>query len=194
MKTVAFILVVLGAALSLTSWASLVTETRRGRRSSPVFPPPGLLTAVGLGSLPQTHAYWWVGLLMDYSFLALLIATPRMIRGAWRSSSFTQVQLLQAQDQTRRFELSLHRGGHFVLRATFEPPMRTAASGARVTAFGAPGDWHEEPGGQLRLSGYRGARILRLERCEGGYLAREAHYPPNDFPYDSLDGLTFRSL
>lgn len=195
MRIAALVLLGIGVALSLLNWASLVASWRKQRRGSPVFPPPSVLTALGLALLPETRAYWWVGLLTDYSFLALLIAAPSLSAQAWRRSSFTRIQLLHAQDAARRFELSLHRGGHFVLRATFEPPMPCDARGSRVASFGAVGQWQEAVAGRLRLWGYGEERVLTLERCDAGFISHEEHYPQGrEYPYDSLTGLKFRPV
>ena len=69
------------------------------------------------------------------TFFGLIIGAPSMIADAWRTSSFTRVQLLRAEDAPRRFELSLHQGGYFLLRATFEPSMPCDHHGARITSF-----------------------------------------------------------
>lgn len=159
-----------------------------------MFPAPSVFTALGLALLDKSRPYWWVGLLTDYTFFALLIAIPSMVADAWRTSSFTRIQLLHADDAPRQFELSLHRGGHFLLRATFEPPMPCNSHGACISSFGAVGHWQEMLDGRLRLWGYREERVLTLEWTETDYLAHEEHYPDGvECPYDALDGVRFRT-
>ncbi len=193
MKIAAFILLGVGIGFSLLNWACLLGSWLRKRHISPVFPTPSVFTALGLALFDQTRAYWWVGLLTDYTFFGLLIATPSMIAGAWRTSAFTRVQLLRAESKPRQFELSVHRGGHFLLRATFEPPVPCDHHGARVSSFSAVGRWQDMLDGRLRLWGYREERILILERIDKDYAAHEEHYPrEREFPYDSLDGLRFQ--
>jgi hypothetical protein len=193
MKTAAFILIGVGIGFSILNWACLFGSWYSKRHISPVFPAPSAFTALGLALIDQTRPYWWVGLLTDYTFFGLLIAAPSMIAGAWRTSSFTRVQLLRATDAPRRFELSLHRGGHFLLRATFDPPMPCDQHGARVKSFGAVGRWQDMLDGRLRLWGYREERVLTLERTETAYVGREEHFPQGGiFPYDSLDGVKFQ--
>lgn len=193
-STAAYILIGIGVGFSLLNWTCLLGSWFRKRHISPVFPAPSVLTALGLALLDETRAYWWVGMLTDYTFFGLLIAAPSMVAGAWRTSAFTRVQLLRADDSPRRFDLSLHRGGHFLLRATFEPPMRCNADGACINSFGAVGRWQDMLDGRLRLWGYREERVLTLERGETGYVAHEAHYPDNtEFRYDALDGVRFRT-
>jgi hypothetical protein len=191
----AYILLGLGVGFSLLNWLCLFGSWFSKRHISPVFPAPSVFTALGLALLEQTRAYWWVGLLTDYTFFALLIVAPRMVAEAWRTSIFTRVQLLVAEGAPRRLELSLHRGGHFLLRATFEPPMSCDPHGACIMSFGAVGHWQEMLDGHLRLWGYREERVLTLERADSVYIAHEDHYPVDtEFPYDALDGVVFRLL
>lgn len=195
MRTPAFFLIAIGVALSLLNWACLLGSWRSKRHISPAFPAPSVLTAMGLALLVETRSYWWVGLLTDYTFFGLLIAGPSLIAGAWRTSSFTRIQALHAQDAPRRFELSLHHGGHFLLRATFDPPIPCGSHGACTTSFGAVGRWQEVLDGRLRLWGYREERILTLERRDTDFISHEEHYPEStEYPYDSLDGLRFRPV
>lgn len=120
MNFVAAVLIGVGAFFSVCNWLCLLSSLRRRRFVSPVFPAPSLLTTLGLALADSTRPYWWVGLLTDYTFFALLAAAPRLISEAWRLSSFTRQQLLVADDGPRHFTFSLHRRGHFLLRATFD--------------------------------------------------------------------------
>jgi len=192
-KIAAVILLGVGVGFSLLNWACLFGSWFTKRHISPVFPAPSVFTALGLALFDSTRTYWWAGLLTDYTFFGLLIAAPSMIAGAWRTSSFTRVQLLCGDDTPRRFELSLHRGGHFLLRATFEPPMLCNHHGAQVSSFAAVGRWQDMLDGRLRLWGYREERVLTLERTDTDYVGHEEYYPQGrEFTYDSLDGVRFR--
>ena len=194
MNTAAYILLGVGVGFSLLNWACLFGSWFSKRHISPVFPAPSGFTALGLALLDQTRAYWWAGLLTDYTFFELLIAAPSVAADAWRTSSFTRVQLLRAEDAPRRLELSLHRGGHFLLRATFKPPVPCNPHGACISSFGAVGRWQDMLDGRLRLWGYREDRVLTLERADRDYIAHEEHYPVStEVPFDALDGVTFRT-
>jgi hypothetical protein len=192
MNTVATMLIGIGAFLSVANWLCLLSSLYRRRFVSAVCPAPSILTTIGLALLDSTRPYWWVGLFTDYTLFGVLAATPRLIVGAWRLSSFTRQQLLVADDGPRHFVLSLHRHGHFLLRATFDPGVRCDEHGAFISTFGAPGRWEATSDGQLRLWSYRDARELTLQPVSSGYVASESHYP-NDvlFPYDRLTGLQF---
>jgi hypothetical protein len=192
-KIAAFILLGVGVGFSLLNWACLFGSWFSKRHISPVFPGPSIFTALGLALFDQTRPYWWAGLLTDYTLFGLFIAAPSMIVGAWRTSSFTRVQLLRAESAPRRFELSFHRGGHFLLRATFVPSIACDRHGARVSSFDAVGRWQDMLDGGLRLWGYCEERVLTLERMDSDYVGREEHYPNGrEFPYDSLDGVRFQ--
>jgi hypothetical protein len=189
---VAAILIGVGAFFSVCNWLCLLSSLRRRRFVSPVFPASSLLTTLGLALADSTRPYWWVGLLTDYTFFALLAATPRLISEAWRLSSFTRQQLLVADDGPRHFTLSLHRQGHFLLRATFDTGVPCNEHGAFISSFGAPGRWEEALDGHLRLWSYREGRELLLQPLKSDYVASETHYPDDaPFPYDRLDGLQF---
>ena len=193
MNTVICLLLAVGIGFSLLNWVCLFASWFTKQQISPVFPAPSLFTALGLALFDRTRAYWWVGLLTDYTLFALFLAAPSLVAGAWHTSRVTRIQLLEAEDAPRRFELSLHRGGHFLLRATFEPPLASDAHGACISSFGAVGRWQEMLDGQLRLWGYGGERILTLQRADTHYVAHEENYPVGiEFPYDSLDGVIFR--
>jgi hypothetical protein len=195
MRIAALILVGLGVVLSLLNWACLIASWRSKQRMSPVFPAPSVFTALGLALLEETRPYWWLGLLTDYTVFGLLMTAPPMIAAAWRTSSFTRIKLLEAEDAPRRFELSLHRGGHFVLRARFEPAVPCDSHGGHINWFGAVGRWQDVLDGRVRLWGYRHERTLTLERTNTDFMSHEEHYPESrEFPFDSLDGLRFRSV
>ena len=193
MNTAAYILLGVGVGFSLLNWGCLFGSWFSKRHISPVFPAPSVLTALGLGLLDRTRTYWWVGLLTDYTFFGFLIAAPSMVASAWQTSSFTRVKLLRAEGTPRRLELSLHRGGHFQLRATFDPPMPCNPHGACISSFSAVGQWQDMLDGRLRLWGYREERVLTLMRTDAVYIAHEEQYPVGtEFPYDAIDGVTFR--
>lgn len=193
MRIVAFILLGLGVGCSLLNWVCLFGSWTSKRHILPVFPAPSILSALGLALLDWTRSYWWVGLLTDYTFFGLLISAPWMVAGFWRRSFLTRVQFLIAEDGPRRFELSLHRGGHFWLRATFDPPVRRDPHKSYVSGFGREGQWQEMQDGRLRLWGYCEERVLILEPIDADYVAHEEHYPANtETRDDAFEGLRFR--
>jgi hypothetical protein len=193
MTPAAIILISIGVLLSALNWSCLLSSWRGRRHVSPVFPAPSLLTAIGLALLARTRPYWWLGLLTDWTVFSLLAALPRLVAEIWHTSSFTRQQLLEAQDGPSRFTLSLHRGGRFLLRAAFEPPVPSNEHGALIASFGEVGRWEETADGALRLWAYRENRELTLRPDASSYLTRESNYPREaPFPFDSLDGLQFR--
>lgn len=112
-------------------------------------------------------------------------------RRALRYRRGNLVLQLTASDGARRVDLSLYRAGHFVLKASFEPPAPCSRTSS-VSAFGAVGDWQSLPPQGYRFSGYRGARRLTLVPAGTAYLAHEEFYPQAaEYPYDALDGLRF---
>lgn len=195
MKTAAFLLLAIGIGLTILNWSSLFASWFSKRHISPVFPASSLLTAWGLALFEPTRAYCWVSLLTDYTLFTLLIAAPALVADEWRTSRFTRVKLLLAEETPRKLELSLHRGGHFLLRATFIPPAPCDKHGACIRNYGAVGRWQDTVDGRLRLWGYREQCVLTLEPEETDYVAREEHYPEGkEFRYDALEGVRFRTV
>ncbi len=193
LNIVALILGAVGVFVTILNWTALFASRRRNRHISMAAPFPSVLTALGLALYEHTRAYWWVGLLTDYTLFAFVAVLPRLIAEQWQTSRFTRIRLLQAEEPARRLTLSLHRGGHFHLSATFEPPM-PCGHGACISSLGATGHWEVLPGGDLRLWGYRDERVLTLHPVNQQYIGREEHYPEGcEFPYDALDGATFQS-
>lgn len=195
MMIVASVLLTIGVGLSLLNWACLFETWRTQRYISPVFPVPSVLTALGLRLLEPTRAYWWAGLFTDYTLFSLIYATPCILADEWRTSRFTRIHHMRAEDGPRQFELSLHRGGRFLLRVRFDPPTSCNAYSARIASSGLLGRWESTPNGQFRLTGYRDERALTLNPVANGYVGAEEGYPADaEYPYDSLGDLKFRRV
>ncbi len=185
-------LICVGVLFSALNWLCLLGSLCKRRFMSPAFPAPSLLTTLGLALMASTRPYWWLGLFTDYTLFAMVAAAPRLIAEVWHTSSFTRQTLLAAVDGPRHFRLSLHRGGYFLLRGTFDAGVASSVPGGFISSFSVPGRWEELSTGRLRLGSYYGERALTLVHEGTGYAASEANYPTDTcFPYDSLDGLRF---
>lgn len=157
-----------------------------------MFPAPSILTTVGLALMASTRPYCWLGLFTDYTLFAIVVAAPRLIAEVWSTSVFTRQALLAAHDGPRHFILSLHRGGHFLLRGTFDAGVPGRVQGGFISGFSVPGRWETNSNGHLHLWSYYGDRELTLVPEGTYYEAGESNYPADiRFRYDSLDGLRF---
>lgn len=183
---------VVGVALSAANWR-LVLPRPPGRANVSQIPfVPCLFTMLGLVGFDSTRRFWWTALFIDPSIASFGYVLPKLAAESWRTSRFTRLRVLRAHDARRRIELSLHRNGHFLLRAAFDPSTPVDAHGARIVSFGMLGRW-EEVGDAIRLSRYRDPRVTSLEPSGGTYASHENGDSSRD-PLDpeSLDGLTFR--
>jgi len=76
-RLAAYFLLGLGVGLSALNWTTLLGMWIKKTYISPVFPVPSVLTAIGLALFDETRAYWWLGLLTDYTFLTSIFAAVR---------------------------------------------------------------------------------------------------------------------
>jgi hypothetical protein len=185
-------LICVGILFSLLNWLCLFGSLCKRRFVSPAFPAPSLLTTLGLALMESTRSYCWLGLFTDYTLFAMMAAATRLIAEVWHTSSFTRQALLAAVDGPRHFMLSLHRGGYFLLRGTFDAGVPCGVKGGCISSFNVAGRWEKISDGRLRLGSYYGERALTLVPEGTGYAASEANYPTDRrFLYDRLDGLRF---
>lgn len=185
-------LIYVGIFFSALNWLCLLGSLCKRRFISPAFPTPSLLTTLGLALMESTRSYCWLGLFTDYTLFAIMAAAPRLIAEVWHTSSFTRQALLAAVDAPRHIMLSLHRGGYFLLRGTFDARVPCGVQKGFISSFNVAGRWEEISDGRLRLGSYYGERTLTLVPEGTGYAASEANYPADTrLPYDSLDGLRF---
>ena len=118
------IALVLGGLLASFNWYSIYASRKSGRFVSAVPLIGAALLVVGFLGIPQTRPYAWLGIIIDYGTLALIMASPRLMREAWLVSS---VNLLHGhyrpqQRETRRYSP--------LQKVHFHNPMRTRTRGA----------------------------------------------------------------
>ena len=109
-------LIVLGSAVSLLNWFTLVVSLRGDRFVSVVPLIGALLLGRGLGLVPQTPPFAWLAVIADYGTLVLIISLPRLAYSFWSTSRFNRICALRTEDAGRRVRIAI-RGlsGHLGL-------------------------------------------------------------------------------
>lgn len=180
------ILLILGLLFPLISWLTLACSwwaaRRSGGHSSAVLVPfvgPLVLT----WWLWQQGAGGWVLALpwvLDIGTVVFLPMLPPLVAEAWRTSRFTRVQALTGSQGVAQVHISLHSGGHYLLKKRW-----TRAPGEPGTiALSEPGTYVQGATGSLELRSHAGkVRRLALD-TDHGYQV----YDPGDAGDRSLDG------
>jgi hypothetical protein len=189
----------IGLLFPAISWLTLIAGYLHyqwyGRSSSGVYVPFVGPVLLDLWLLARGEPGWAlvVPWLADLGTLFFLVALPRLARDAWQTSRFTRLLLLSGEHSDARVELSLHRGGHYVLRKHWNPeaPLH-AATGYRPASMSEPGLCEEVPGG-WRLTSHAG-RVRLLLRGEGpGYAVRDRAVASRDEDFHNINGCLLRS-
>jgi len=189
----------IGLLFPAISWLTLITGYLHykwhGGSSSGVYVPfvgPGLLD---LWLLARGEPGWAlvVPWLADVGTLFFLVALPRLVRDVWQTSRFTRLLLLSGEHSDTRVEISLHRGGHYLLRKHWNPDATTHASaGYRPVFLGEPGVCEEVTGG-WRLTSHAG-RVRLLLRGEGsGYVVSDMAVAARDEDFQNINGCLLRN-
>ena len=183
------IALVLGGLLASFNWYSIYASRKSGRFVSAVPLIGAALLVVGFLGIPQTRPYAWLGIIIDYGTLALIMASPRLMREAWLVSSVNLLHGLTGLNNGRRDDIRLFRKSIFTIRCVHEPGVPCNEYGALVQSYGFGGTWHEQEG-VFVLEGYAERRVLEIRKAGDRFATTERNYPPDKkYPYDTLDGL-----
>lgn len=102
-------LILLGGFFVVMNWACLITSLVTKKNHSMVPPFGGMLVAGGLAFLPAWQRLFWLGLLIDIGFWAMLAAMPSLIQQARRSSKSRLELSLVGRSDGIEVSLSLFR-------------------------------------------------------------------------------------
>lgn len=164
-------------ALSLlTVLASAMTWWRSHRHASAVLIPfigPALLTC---WILLRGYSGWFIPLawLLDIGTLVFLSVLPRLIREWWQTSVFTRTMILRGTQGIQRAEITIHRGGRYLLTKTWNRPRDELG----IVGLGEPGSFVAE-GETLTLVSDHG---LRRELRRVARSAYDVDEPEEDCP------------
>jgi hypothetical protein len=152
-------LLAVGLVFPAVSWLSVMASAwsywRNGRRSSAIYLPffgPIILTCwVILDSRPLwLIVIAWV---LDIGTIAFLLVAPRLLREWWRTSRFTTKLILSGSEGIESATLTLHSGGHYLLRKAWNRPKDMPG----IVGLGEPGTYVED-GSDYELTAHYGLR------------------------------------
>ena len=189
----------IGLLFPAISWLTLIAGYLHykwhGGSSSGVYVPfvgPGLLD---LWLLARGETGWAlvVPWLADVGTLFFLVALPRLVRDVWQTSRFTRLLLLSGEHSDARVEISLHRGGHYVLRKHWNPDATTHSSARyRPVSLGEPGVCEEVTGG-WRLTSHAGRVRLLLHNEGSGYVVSDRAVAARDDDFHNINECMLRN-
>ena len=176
-------LLIIGLIFPLLSWLTLVTGAIQarstGRGSSGVYIPfigPILIDIwlLGVGAPPWALIIPWIA---DIGTVFFLWVLPQMVVDAWRTSRFTRTFLFVGIQGNQTVEISLHKGGQYVLKKQWQRPQNECG----ITGLGEPGTF-EQDGDQFTLTSHTGwTRVIRREA--DGFLIAD-HESEGDYQVD----------
>ncbi|HYX35584.1 MAG TPA: hypothetical protein VE954_21005 [Oligoflexus sp.] len=172
---------ILGTYISIGNWVYFF----RGQSAIPLI--GAALLAIGLQSFPITRPYLLLSLL-DFGFLALVIALPRLAWDAWETSRFRLLKRFEARTADADYSLRLYKGFVFVIQADFHPQVPQVYP--IMLQFGLHGRWHMHED-DIVLENYANDRRTVLHRQVSGFHAAETADPNDTRDATRLHGITF---
>ena len=158
-------LLILGLVFPMLGWLTLVAGAIQfratGKGSSGVYIPfigPALIDIwlLQIGAPAWSLILPWFG---DIGTLFFLWVLPKMVVDEWRYSRFTRTTLFVGSRGNQNVEISLHKGGRYVLKKRW----RRSSDECGITALGEPGTF-EQVGDEFTLISHMGwTRIIRRQ-------------------------------
>ena len=184
----------IGALFPAISWLTLIAGYLHykwhGRASSGVYVPFVGPLMLDLWLLARGEPGWllvvpWV---IDVGTLFFLAALPRLVKDAWQTSRFTRLLHLSGEHSEARVDISLHRGGHYLLTKHWNQRAPLHASAVpRLITLGEPGLCDESPDG-WRLTSHAGRVRHLLRSGSSGYVVRDAAVAARDEDTHNING------
>lgn len=165
---------VLGLIFPLLSWFTFIGVTiqhwRTKKSSSGIYIPfigPILIDIwiAAVGSPTWTLIVPWV---LDIGTLFFFRVLPRLIDDAWQTSRFTRTFLFVGSKGNQTVEISLHRGGRYVLKKQWLRPSNECG----ITALGEPGTFVVN-GEEFILTSHVGWRRI-IRKQDDKFLIRDS--------------------
>ena len=179
-----------GLIFPLLSWVTVVagaiTFAATGKRSSAIIIPfvgPILLSIwVLVSNFP-----WWVLFvpwILDIGTMMFVWALPQFASEAWRTSTYTRTQLLTGRNGIESAQISLHKGGYYVLKKRW----RRKPEAPGIAERSEPGNFEIGGGEEIILTSHTG-RLRKLKPVSGGFCVEDT----NPEEEGSIDGWTLKS-
>jgi hypothetical protein len=137
---IAISLVVLGGLIAVANWWSVISSFRTKRFHSAVPLLGAVLLGTGMFLLPATRPFCLIAVVIDYGTLALLLASPRLVREVWSTSKFNLVSEYLGQAGMKTVYLRLFRRGVFTIRLQLHRP----AGERGLVGTGTVGRWQRD--------------------------------------------------
>jgi len=191
MKIIGLVAIGLGGFVCVFNWLTIYLSRKQNRFVSAVPLVGAALLVFGLRQFAATSPFAWVGIVVDYGTLALVLALPKLVGELWSTSRINLVRSFVCRSSGRIVRIKLFKRGIFTIRGTYNPPIPCNPRGFLIDSFGFVGSWRQD-GTDFILEDYADDRILRLRPDGDRFLSQETNYPENnEYPYDSLTMFTF---
>ena len=189
----------IGLLFPAISWLTLISGYLHykwhGGSSSGVYVPFVGPVLLDLWLLARGEPGWVlvVPWLADVGTLFFLVALPRLVRDAWQTCRFTRLLHLSGEHSDARVEISLHRGGHYLLRKHWNPeaPSHSYAR-YRPVSLGEPGVCKEVTGGWC-LTSHAGRVRLLLRNESSVYVVSDTEVAARDDDFHNINGCLLRN-
>ena len=90
--------------------------------------------------VPAARNWAWLAILLDYGTLAFIVASPRLFRDFWNTSSFNMLYGYSGQLENKSVQLRLFHQGIFTVRINIQRP----AGQCGLVSTGTIGSWRIE--------------------------------------------------
>jgi hypothetical protein len=176
----------LGKLLARLNWLCLFETWRTGRFHSAVPGFGAVFMAAGLLLLPGTRPYAWIAVPADYGTMALLIALPRIVREAWKTSPYNLLEEYVGVCDRKAVCLRLFRDGAF----TVEQRFRLQPGEPGLIRAGTIGTWDHDTGRlALRMDNGESAEFEIVEPNPPTYIKQVVGLPAYEGGMLSLAGV-----
>jgi hypothetical protein len=151
LELISGVLIVLGLLLSLANWFALYQSwrTKKFYSAIPLF--GACMLGGGMLLLPATRGFAWLAIPFDYGTLAVIIASPLLLKEFWSTCRFNLLHEYSGESVSVNAYLRLFRNGVFTLTLSIHLP----AGQSGMSGTGNVGSWNLD-GDKLRLLSHKG--------------------------------------
>ena len=150
-------LLVAGLIFPILSWLTLITVAienwKTQKNDSGIFIPVVGPVLIDIWIIIERMPLW--ALIIPWAFdigtVAFLWVLPRLITEAWQVSRFTRISLFAGAKGNQTVVLSLHKGGHYLLKKQWQRPVGECG----IVGLGEPGTF-KRVGDVISLTSHNG--------------------------------------
>jgi hypothetical protein len=130
-----WVLLGLGAAISLLNWVYVYLSWRTGRSHSLIPLVGGVCLMIGALLVTRLRPFAWVAVFADSGTIVVFLAVPAIIWEAWRTCPLNLLGEFVAVFGKTTIRLRLFRRGVFTIRQKVKRPPRMSRPGNRQSAL-----------------------------------------------------------